>query len=773
MSFRSMLLCGALVIPMCSAAAQDQLAQAQLAQAQGGIEEIIVTAQKRQQTLLEVPVTVTAYTGEFLKRIGVEEFDALSAFVPGLVVQEQSVNNPGFVVRGITSDSGQANIAPRVSVYFDGIDVSRSRGSIFELHDIERIEVVKGPQATLFGSAASVGAISVISAKPKPGFEGQASLGGGNFQEFKTRGYLTGGSERVQARAAWIYKKRDGFIKNFAGRPGSQTPLDNPQPALNGTDTFAGRLSARFTPSEQFTLDLIGNYQLDTPPATSFKSRRFPPTGGSTSPNTYAELGGSPFSVAHLGDELGIDRESGGVTAIASYAPGGAWSFEATSGYRDFSSLEVFDADGTAAYWLEFAEDATGEQLSQELRANYTGEAIDAFIGASYFHEDGVQRVPLSTDLGVYVVCSGGVPGVPCFRPDGRTNSALPARVPYTQEFSNYGNFDTWSVYADASYDLLDNLELTAGIRYLREDRTSGASGIAPNTPLTGAPLLPFSNTNGVIVQVGDTYDAFIPRVNVNYRPTDKLSFYATVGKGRRSPVIDVAGRLVAGAPTAVPTFLPAEIVWNYEGGFKSILADNTITIDGAVFYQEYSSFQTSTLVNGRITPLNGGSATMKGAEAAVSAQPMEMLGVFLTGSYIDAQFDETDDAGNRQVFAGNRFRLQPEYQFSAGMTLDAPVSGLGSVFAVPTWTYRSKVFFEDRNTPIVGFDIAQPGLHLVNVRFGLRSEDGAWEIAGYVENVFDKDYIIDAGNTGGSFGTPTFIAGPPRFYGIEITRKF
>lgn len=747
--------------------------QDQIAQSQSGIEEIIVTAQKRQQTLLEVPVTVTAYSGDFLKRIGVEEFDALSSFVPGLIVQEQSVNNPGFVIRGITSDSGQANIAPRVSVYFDGIDVSRSRGSIFELHDIERVEVVKGPQATLFGSAASVGAISVISAKPQKEIAGSISGGVGNFQEIKTRGFLTGGSDQVQGRVAWVYKKRDGFIENFAGKPGSQTPTGPEEPALNGTDTFAARASVRLTPSDAFKLDLIGNYQKDTPPASSFKSRRFPPTGGSADPNSYAELGGSPLSVQHLGDRLGINRETYSITAVADYQSSDAWNFQSITGYRKFDSLEVFDADGTAAYWLEFAEDAKGDQLSQELRANYTGESLNAFIGASYFHEDGTQRVPFSTDLGVYVVCSGGVPGLACFRPDGRTNSILPARVPYTQEFSNYGDFDTWSVYADASYDITESIEITAGLRYLSEDRTSGASGIAPNTPLTGAPLLPFSNTNGQIVEVGDTYDAFIPRFNLNYRPTQDLSLYATVGKGRRSPVIDVTGSLVAGVARANPTFIPAEIVWNYEGGFKSVLANNTLTVDGAVFYQEYSSFQTSAIVNGQIRPLNGGSATMKGAELAISAQPVEALNMFATGSYIDAQFDKTDDAGNAQVFAGNRFRLQPEWAFSAGLTYEAPIGSAGNVFVTPIWTYRGKVFFEDRNTPIAGFEIAQPGLHLVNLRAGYRTENNAWEVTAYVENVFDEDYIIDAGNTGGSFGTPTFIAGPPRFYGIEVTRKF
>ncbi|MDX2223369.1 MAG: TonB-dependent receptor, partial [Rhodospirillaceae bacterium] len=652
-------------------------------------------------------------------------------------------------------------------------DVSRSRGSIFELHDIERVEVVKGPQATLFGTAASVGAISVISARPQRERQGSVSLGSGNYGEWKTRGFITGGSDTVQGRIAWIYKVRDGFIDNIAGRPGSQTAAAPDEPALNGTETLAARASARVVPSDDLEANVIVNFQKDTPPATSFKSRRFPPTGGSTNPNTFAELGGSPFTREHLGDRLGIDRDSFGATFLVDYRFDEAWSLASITGYREFESLEVFDADGTGAYWLEFAEDASGQQWSQELRVNYTGAAIDAFAGASFFHEQGTQRVPFSTDVGVFLVCSGFVPGVPCFRADGRTNSAAPVPVPYTQEFSNHGRFDTWSVYADASYDILPELEATIGVRYVSEDRTSGASGIAPNNPITRAPLLPFSNTNGVAVNVNETYDAIIPRFNLSYRPDADLSFYATAGKGRRSPVIDVQGRLVNGTPTAAATFIPAEIVWNYEGGFKTALADGRVTVDGAAYYQTYSSFQTSVLIDGRITPLNGGSATMKGAEVAVSAVPIDDLSVFATGNFIDAKFDDTDDAGNRQAFAGNRFRLQPEWAMSAGLTYEWRYVDPGTVFVTPLWTYRSRVFFEDRNTPIAGFAIAQPGLHLVNLRFGYRGADDRWELTGYVENLFDEEYIIDAGNTGGSFGTPTFIAGPPRFYGVELTVKF
>lgn len=153
------------------------------ARAQNLLEEVVVTAQKREQTATDVPLSITAYNSDFLDSVGIEGFDRLSAFVPGLVVQEQSPNNPAFVIRGITSDTGSAQRQSRVSIYQDGIDISRSRGSIVELYDIERVEVIKGPQATLFGSAASVGAISVISRKPANEFEGEATVGLGNYDE--------------------------------------------------------------------------------------------------------------------------------------------------------------------------------------------------------------------------------------------------------------------------------------------------------------------------------------------------------------------------------------------------------------------------------------------------------------------------------------------------------------------------------------------------------------------------------------------------------------
>ncbi len=260
------------------------------------IEEITVTAQKRVQSIQDVPVTISAYDGGFLEELGIAELDVLSDVTPGLVIQEQSPNNPGFVIRGITSDSGSAQASPRVSVYYNGADVSRSRGSYFELFDIERVEIVKGPQATLFGTAASVGAINVITAKPEQETSGKFTVGFGNYSALTTQGYVTGGNDTVQGRLAFSYRERDGFIENIAGDQGSQTAGGLVQDDMHGIERTAFRPSLRFTPNDDVTIDLVYSYEKNQDTGTSFKNGLFAPTGGDSSPFSFVEMSGSPFS---------------------------------------------------------------------------------------------------------------------------------------------------------------------------------------------------------------------------------------------------------------------------------------------------------------------------------------------------------------------------------------------------------------------------------------------------------------------------------------------
>ena len=768
--------------------AQDQV------DAEGRNEDtIIVTAQKREQSIQDVPITVSAISGEQMDNIGIDEFDELSAFIPGLNIQEQSANNPGFVIRGITSDSGSAQIAPRVTIYLNGIDVSRSRGSYFDLFDIDRIEVVKGPQATLFGTAATIGAISVITAKPEPGFKADIRGSYGNFNLYEGRAMINVGNDKIAGRIAASYKHRDGYIRNIANNPGTVSARDirSDQADLNGIDQLALRGSLRIWPSDNSTMDFVFNYEQQRNPGTAFISGTLPRSGGDTDPFRVGEVGGAPraLSQAILGlPELGLNREVYDASVTFETAMSDNWSLTAIGGYRKFDSLEVFDADGSGLFFLEFAEDAKGEQFSYETRFTYNSDRLRGFFGFNVFHEQGTQRVPFVTDEGTYIGCAtasalapartalAAALGVPfdqsCL---ALNNPALPNRatalltngassqLPYSSEFTNGGKNTSYSAFADITFDVSDRLELTAGVRYLYEERTSTFSAIAPASRTLGASLLGTVDTRGLTFRESDNFDAWLPRFNALYRISDAVNVYATVSKGRRSPVLNLNARATATGPVPAFTLIEQETVWNYEGGIKGAFGAFNGSV--GVFYQDYTNFQTSFINDQGVTVNeNAGKAGNLGVEVEGALRLSPNFRMFANYAFIDAKVESPNP-----LFNDNRFRLQSKHTAAAGIDVNLPVSDSAAIFFVPTATYSSKQFFEIPNRP----EISENGYFLAHARAGVRFNDGAFEITAFARNLFNEKYLIDAGNTGGAFGTATFIAGEPRLYGVQVGAKF
>lgn len=789
---------GGVVATLLACSSTAALAQAQVP---GDDGDIVVTAQKVEQRIEDVPLAVTAVTQERMREIGVNSLSEVALFVPGLRVQEQSANNPGFVIRGITSDSGSSQQGARVTLYYNGVDISRSRGAYQDLFDLERLEVVKGPQATLFGTAAAIGAVSIVSAKPQPGFSGELLASYGNYDRAQVSGFLNAGNDTLAARLAFAYKYRDGYVRNIAGDP--DVPNQNQgrvdQDDLNGQDQRGIRGSLRWTPSDAVTADLVLTYDGQRNPGTAFKSRVFAPTGGQTGDFGYAELSGSPFSQEVLGKrKLGLDRDvyDANLTINVDVAPG--VTFTTVNGYRRFNALETFDADGGPAWYLEFAEDAKGDQWSHEGRFNFTGERYRASFGWNAFFENGYQRVPFSTEEGTYIACSiaapyaqvraalnaAGLPtGTNCIAPNGTILAAQATQilsrgaatvVPYSSEFTNYGNNDTYSVFADATWIPTDALEVTAGARVLIEDRQSGYSAIQPNSVLLAplgvrTSLLGTVGTGGAKFVAERSFAAVLPRVNALYRVTNDLNVFATVSKGRRSPVVQLGS--AAGPAGAIPALqiVPEETVWNYEAGIKA--GSRTLSGTLSVFYQTYDDFQVSvTDPDGRVTTQSAGTANNLGVELEGTWRPTRFLSVFGSFGYIDGGIsDKPLPGGGTNAFAGNRFRLQPEVIAAGGASLRLPLADGVTFYATPSASYQSKVFFELPNRE----EISQDGYTLVNVRAGVEFADGRYRIGGFARNLTNERYLIDAGNTGGTFGTPTYIAGEPRFYGIELYGRF
>jgi outer membrane receptor protein involved in Fe transport len=764
-----------------SAFAQDSAETRENESASGN--QIIVTAQKIEQRAQDVPITITATSGKRIEELGVTDLDELSRYVPGLLIQEQSANNPGVVIRGITSDSGSAQQGPRVTLYYNGVDISRSRGSYQAIYDLERVEVIKGPQATLFGTASAVGAISLISARPREGFSGEVRGGYGNFNQTLLAGHLNMGSDVIAARIAGEWRTRDGYVRNL--NPGQEDDLYS-------QNQLGLRASLRYTPTPDFTLDLIGTYDQQRNGGTPFISARFPAfagaPGGPANAFEDANLSGNPAGAAALlGDQLGLDREVYDLNLTAEYAIDDEWTFTTVNGYREFDSVEVFDADGSAAPFLEFTEFAKGWQISHEGRFSYVGDDLRASAGWNVFIEDGFQNVPFATEEGTFLQClttlfgAPLIPGIACVAPDGTVPAAavtglatggLVTAIPYSSVFENQGRNEAYSVFADFTWIATEALELTAGVRLLDEYRRSGFIAQVPNSVLSGAPLIPGQlDTGGRTFSASARFQAWLPRFNALYRVTDDINVFATISKGRRSPVVQVAARRVGGSVRPNITPIAEEVVWNYEGGIK--FAAGPVSGSLGVYLQDYSDFQVSVAQlddngnpTGAFVTASAGSATNLGVEGELAINVADWLQLFGNFGYIDGGIDE--DGAFSPAFSGARFRLQPELQASGGFTVDYDFGGV-RFFATPSVSYRSQIFFEVPNNPL----ISQDGVTIVNARAGFSFSDDRFEIAGFIRNAFDEDYLLDAGNTGGAFTIPTFIPAEPRFYGFEIAARF
>ncbi len=282
---------------------------------------------------------------------------------------------------------------------------------------------------------------------------------------------------------------------------------------------------------------------------------------------------------------------------------------------------------------------------------------------------------------------------------------------------------------------------------------------------LTGAyPNNFFVSTNNERIEAHKNFLSVVGRFAMNYTVNDNITLFGTTSRGRRPNVINV---------TATNTkILANEIVWSYEMGAKSLFLNNTLQFDVNAYIYNYSNFQTSVtkFVDGvfQSTTEDSGNASSFGFEAAFQYAFSRRSSFFANYGYIDASFDDKDSDGNPQALAGNTFRLTPKHAISAGLDITQPITKSTDFFFRPSFTYKSKVYFEETNLP----NISQAGYGIMNSRIGLVINK-KYELNFYMNNIFDKKYIVDAGNTGGAFGIPTFIAGVPRLFGIQASAKF
>ena len=792
--------------------------------------EVIVTTQKKKQSSLEIPVAVSAVTGSVMEKLNLHQLDDVAQFTPGVQIQLQSPNNPGYVIRGVTSDDGEAYSQPRVSVFMDGVSTSRSRASAVELFDLERMEVAKGPQGTLFGRGAEIGGISIIRHKPVDNLSGELSMSYGSYNQRQVSGFINTPiiKGKLANRFAFDYDARDGFIKNEAGG------------RLNGKNALAFRNSTQWWANDDTSIRLVLDYQHDDCPGTSFHSIN--PMYGNSDPNSTANL--------EAGKKLGIKRNVGGALLNIDHNINHRWSFNSITGFRAFNSKERFDADGTYLPLLLCQEKGKGTQFSQEFRFNYDDKnRFSGFVGASYFYENSSQDINAKANLqylypafiqkSVKASLSSQIDNVKgllaqmlpaAYQPmvdatlaklmskwfpenptvdangklipqtatpdiygdlktalgavgmdldqvlagmgdNGRTIqatlqgiSAKPLDTAYTEQGKNYGTNQAVELYADGTLKLTKNLNFTLGVRGTYENQETGYS--SSTVPSMFGAVLYHPTENGAKVMAKDSYWSWVGRAALNYM-IGRNNIYASLSRGRRPGVL-----YFNNDPKDFETLKP-EIIYSYEAGVKGSLLQGRLNYDLCAYYYDWYNYQTSVFnaTTSKYEYDDAGRAHSLGIEASISYSPCRYLNLFGNWSYIEGKFNNKDDNGNKQRFAGNRFRLTPKNSFAVGFDLNVPTGKKASIYFRPTYSWKSKVFFEESNEP----ELTQGAFGLLNFTAGYRMQPGKvyYEIGAFGKNVLDEKYVVDAGNSGRQIGFPTYVGGTRSVVGVMFKIGF
>lgn len=792
--------------------------------------EVIVTTQKKKQSSLEIPVAVSAVTGSVMEKLNLHQLDDVAQFTPGVQIQLQSPNNPGYVIRGVTSDDGEAYSQPRVSVFMDGVSTSRSRASAVELFDLERMEVAKGPQGTLFGRGAEIGGISIIRHKPVDNLSGELSMNYGSYNQRQVSGFINTPiiKGKLANRFAFDYDARDGFIKNEAGG------------RLNGKNALAFRNSTQWWANDDTSIRLVLDYQHDDYPGTSFHSIN--PMYGNSDPNSTANL--------EAGKKLGIKRNVGGALLNIDHNINHRWSFNSITGFRAFNSKERFDADGTYLPLLLCQEKGKGTQFSQEFRFNYDDKnRFSGFVGASYFYENSSQDINAKANLqylypafiqkSVKASLSSQIDNVKgllaqmlpdAYQPmvdaalaklmskwfpknptvdangklipqtatpdiygdlktalgavgmdldqvlagmgdNGRTIqatlqgiSAKPLDTAYTEQGKNYGTNQAVELYADGTLKLTKNLNFTLGVRGTYENQETGYS--SSTVPSMFGAVLYHPTENGAKVMAKDSYWSWVGRAALNYM-IGRNNIYASLSRGRRPGVL-----YFNNDPKDFETLKP-EIIYSYEAGVKGSLLQGRLNYDLCAYYYDWYNYQTSVFnaTTSKYEYDDAGRAHSLGIEASISYSPCHYLNLFGNWSYIEGKFNNKDDNGNKQRFAGNRFRLTPKNSFAVGFDLNVPTGKKASIYFRPTYSWKSKVFFEESNEP----ELTQGAFGLLNFTAGYRMQPGKvyYEIGAFGKNVLDEKYVVDAGNSGRQIGFPTYVGGTRSVVGVMFKIGF
>ena len=781
MTYRSLLLCSVMLLaatpahaqqaPAADAANAGADAQADGANALSG--DIIVTAQKREQRITDVPMSISAYSAGFLEQVGGTELNRVAAITPGFVVQLQDKFAPGYSIRGITSNDFQPQAELRVAVFQDGVPVTQATASYTELFDIDRIEVEKGPQSTLHGRSALNGGVSIFQRRPTDtlGFEAKGGLGNYNYRHIQAVLNVPV-SDTLAIRVGALARKRDGFVKDVDGAH-----------SYNALNAQAYRFAAKWTPGSRVTFNLVATFDRDdTKGGVPFKSRTFLPLNQTTG----AVVGDLDFwTPTHL-DTFGalpdpfFNRKILNISGTLDWQIADKISLTSITGYRWSDAKQSGDNDGTPTNMIAYIQRNYSHQASEELRLNFKDLGpIEGFVGASAFNARNGMDFSLGYDERAMALLLGGT--LQQFAPKGLTNAQINALLGPTANVLKayhedrqltHATIETYDIFGDVTVHIMPTLEAFAGGRITFDTKEATLQGLLPYgaSRLTGGGLLLQPTPNFGVKSDRNSSTIVTGRAGLRYKLSPSINLYAVYGIGKRPEVIQINSN-------KDNQIIPAESLKSVEGGVKVRLMDGRLTGDLSIYHYDYDNFQTLGFVNGVLSTINAGKANATGIETQASYTITPGVTVFGSYGWNKGRF-------RSGAYNGNRFRNSPDHKFAVGADFSTSMKG-GTITLAPLFTWQSKMFFDDNNdrldlqkrTPAAYSDKVvdeyQGAFGLLSARLAFTADHDRWSFALVGDNLTDRKFIVDAGNTGDNFGIPTFISGTRRTYRAEFGVKF
>lgn len=713
----------------------SQLALAQTSEA-NALEEITVTARRRAESLQDVPIALTAFSAEQLDQQGAADLTALQQTVPNLTLQVARGSNSTLIafIRGVGQQDPLWGFEPGVGLYVDDVYIARPQGAVLDLYDVERIEVLRGPQGTLYGRNTIGGAVKYVTKSMGDTAQLDARVNVGSFSQ---RDVILKGSvplsDTVSIGGGASVLSRDGFGTNlFTGEE------------HYNKDIKAFRAALEWRPSDAWFVRVSAD-RLDDDSNARHGHREALGQGLATGegilPNVYDTRAG-------IGDDNSVTTE--GASLLAEWKLSDALMLRSITAYREGRTDTLIDFDTGPTPALDVPAFYEDEQTSQELQLVYSGDRLSAVGGVYYM--DGKAAGAFDTIVGLASL-----------------------------SIATAGSVDTESVavFADVSYRFNDQWSGSIGGRYTKDDKT----GEVYRQNFTGIRSPLFGNAAAIpgLLRTDYTnsreFSEFTPRVSVSYEPSDAVTLYGSWGKGFKSGGFDMRGDAFIYPATQLG--YDSEIVETTELGIKTVLADNRVRLNAAIFSSDYEDQQiTSQVAIGTAIASfvdNAGSSSIEGFEVEGSIAFTDAVSAAFQVGYIDAGFEEfiTFDptTGTRRNLADQRdFQNTPKVTAAMQLTWQMELGG-GRLYVVPQVAYRDKFQLFEAANPAID----QGSYTLYDLAATWTADDGKLSVTAAGRNLGDERYRIGGYVFPGAlFGNvQNAFYGPPRTYTLSVNYSF